>query len=138
MRNSFALAAAAACALATASVQASPCSDQIDALEGQLKQGAEASISTSSAGQGVAGAREGQAIQGIEQNAPTGEPAVPFQQDKREVEATRRAADAGAGGDLVMQARVSLNRARSLDARGDGSACMKAVAEARGKLEERP
>ena len=113
---------------------ASPCTDQIDALERRLNDTASTAAAASSGGQGVAAAREAQAMQSPDGNRPTGAPAVPFQAEGREAQATQRAAEAGGGGDRVMQAKATLNRARSFDAQGNGQSCMEAVEEARRQI----
>ncbi len=113
---------------------ASPCTDQIDALERRLNDTASTAAAASSGGQGVAAAREAQAMQSPDGNRPPGAPAVPFQAEGREAQATQRAAEAGGGGDRVMQAKATLNRARSFDAQGNGQGCMEAVEEARRQI----
>ena len=113
---------------------ASPCADQIGALDARLSETATAAASASSGGQAVAAAREVQARDARNENRPVGAPAVPFQAEGREAQATQRAAEAGGGGDRVMQAKATLNRARTLDAQGDGAGCMEAVAEARRQI----
>ena len=119
-------------------VFASPCTDQIDALERRLNETGAAAAAVSSGGQGVAAAREAQAMEARDNNQPAGAPAVPFQAESREAQATQRATEAGGGGDRVMQAKATLNRARTLDARGDGQACLEAVAEAKRQLDAMP
>src|SRR3712207_4790039 len=110
---------------------ASPCTDRIAALEARVNEAAEATASISSGGQGVAAARESQAMQARNQGAPIAPPTVPpFQNEAREAQATRQAAEAGGGGDRVIQARASLNRARTLDGQGDGAACLDMVTQA--------
>lgn len=131
-------AAAIVAILATGPASASPCTEQIAALEARLDEKAETAISTSSSGQGVAGAREGQAMQAEREDVASGEPAVPFQDEEQEAQATQRAADAGGGGDLIMQAKATLNRARMLDRDGDIAGCEAALAEAQKQLEGRP
>ncbi len=116
---------------------ASPCSDGIQALETRLDRQEEAAISTSSPGQGVAGAREGQAMEAARGNPPDPVPAAPFQDRGREAKAVGEATAAGGGGDQVMQAKVAINRARTADARGDAAACQEALAEAGGMLERK-
>ncbi len=114
---------------------ASPCTDQIDALERRLNDTAGTAAAASSGGQGVAAAREAQAMEARDQNRPVSPPpAVPFQSEGREAQATQRAAEAGGGGDRVMQAKATLNRARSFDAQGNGQGCMEAVEEARRQI----
>ena len=139
MRSPVLLAAAGAlCALVAGPASASPCTDQIAGLEARLNDSAETAVSASSGGQGVAAAREGQAMQARDQNRPVGEPAAPFQNEARETQATQRAAAAGGGGDRIMQAKAQLNRARALDQQGNGTGCMEAVAEARKQLGTTP
>lgn len=113
---------------------ASPCTDQIDALERRLTETAATAGAASSGGQAVAAAREGQAMEARNQGERTGAPTTPFQSESREAQATQRAADAGGGGDRVMQARATLNQARTMDAQGNSTGCMEAVGEARRQL----
>jgi hypothetical protein len=114
---------------------ASPCTERIDALEARVNEAAEATASLSSGGQGVAAARESQAMQARNQGAPIAPPTVPpFQNEAKEAQATRQAAEAGGGGDRVMQARASLNQARTLDGRGDSAACLEMVGQAERQL----
>lgn len=113
---------------------ASPCTDQIAALEAQLNETATTAGAASSGGQAVAAAREGQAMEARDQNRPTVAPTAPFQSEDREARATQRATDAGGGGDRIMQAKATLNRARSLDIQGNVSACLEVVAEAKRQL----
>ncbi len=114
-------------AMAAGPALGSPCTDRIAEVERRLDERSAAAASTSSGGQGVAAARESQAMQG------GAGPVTPFQGTGAEVEARRSAAEAGGGGDRVMRARAKLNQARTLDAQG-GSACMEAVAEAEREL----
>lgn len=131
METALTLAAAVvAGVLAAGPVAASPCTDRIAALEVRLDEMAEVAISTSTAGQGVAGAREGQAMQAENQDVPVGEPAVPYQREEIEEEVVERAAEAGGGGDDVMQAKAALNQAQTFDREGNAPACEEAVAEA--------
>jgi len=114
---------------------ASPCSDRIDALEARVKEAAEATASVSSGGQGVAAARESQAMQARNQGEPITAPTVPpFQNEAREAQTTRQAAEVGGGGDRVMQARAKLNEARTLDGRGESAACLNTVTQAERQL----
>jgi hypothetical protein len=115
---------------------ATPCTDRINALETRVNEAAEAAASGSSGGQGVAAARESQAMQARNQGAPIAPSTVPpFQNEAREAQTTRQAADAGGGGgDRVMQARAKLNEARTLDGRGDSTACLDMVTQAERQL----
>jgi hypothetical protein len=114
---------------------ASSCTDRLNALEARVNEAAEATASVSSGGQGVAAARESQAMQARNQGEPISPPTVPpFQNEAREAQTTRQAADVGGGGDRVMQARAKLNEARTLDGRGDSAACLDMVTEAERQL----
>jgi hypothetical protein len=135
MKTVVTLAAAVAGIFVAGPASASPCMDRISALEARLDEKAETAISTSSGGQGLAGARERQAMQAENKDVPVGEPAAPFQNEKREAQVTARAADAGGGGDRIMQAKANLNRARALDREGKVDACQDVVAEAEGQLD---
>jgi len=135
MKPVVTLAAAVAGILITVPVAASPCTDRIAALEARVNEKAETAISTSSGGQGLAGAREGQAMQAENRDVPVGQPAVPFQNEKQEAQVTERAADAGGGGDRILQAKATLNRARTLDREGNISACQEALAEVQAQLD---
>ena len=54
--------------------------------------------------------------------------------DPAEARDTERAEQAGGGGDRVMQAKATLNRAHILNQRGDGAGCLDAIAEAKRQL----
>jgi hypothetical protein len=128
-------AAAALYLLLAGSPLASPCTDRINALEVRVNEAAEATASLSSGGEGVAAARESQAMQARNQGAPLAAPTVPpFQNEAREAQTTRQAAEAGGGGDRVMQARAKLNQARTLDGRGDSASCLDMVTQAERQL----
>ncbi len=136
-RKSLLAAAGASCAalLAAGPGAASPCTDQIGALEARLNETAATASAASSGGQAVAAARGAQAMEARNENRPVDPPpAVPFQSEGWEAQATQRAAEAGGGGDRVMQAKATLNRARSFDAQGNAQGCMEAVAEARKQI----
>ncbi|KFC74570.1 hypothetical protein FG93_01156 [Bosea sp. LC85] len=76
---------------------ASSCAERMAALEIRINQAAEAAASASSGGQGVAAARESQAMQSRDQGQPIAPDSVPpFQQEGKEAAATRQAAQAGA------------------------------------------
>lgn len=108
---------------------ASPCTDQIEAFQKQLDDTARTAGAASSGGQAVAAAREGQAMQ---PNSTT--PTPPFQSPSREAQASQRAADAGAGGDRVMQAKASIEKARAMAAQGDDAGCLDSLAQARRQV----
>jgi hypothetical protein len=103
---------------------ASPCSDQIAALEGRVRDQATGSISASTSGKAAAGAREGQGTA-----AGTGEAA----QAPKE-----KSAQAGEGGEKAMQAKVALDEARTADGKGDAKGCDAALARAKGLLDTAP
>ena len=120
--------------LLPASSLASPCTDRIHALEARVNEAAEAAASVSSGGQGVAAARESQAMQARNQGQPISPSTVPpFQNEAKEAQTTREAAATG-GGDRVMQARATLNAARALDQQGQAEACLDRAREAERQL----
>src|SRR5918995_1461006 len=89
-------ASAALYLLLAGSSLASPCTDRINALEARVNEAAEATGSLSSGGQGVAAARESQAMQARNQGEPISPATVPpFQNETTEAQTTRQAADAG-------------------------------------------
>jgi hypothetical protein len=137
-RKALLAAAGASCAalLAAGPGAASPCTDQIGALEARLNETAATASAASSGGQAVAAARGAQAMEARNENRSVDPPpAVPFQSEGREAQATQRAAEAGGGGgDRVMQAKATLNRARSFDAQGNAQGCMEAVEEAKRQI----
>lgn len=103
---------------------ASPCSDQIAALEERVRTQATGSMSASTSGQAAAGALEGQGTAG-----GTGAAA----QAPKE-----KSAQAGEGGEKAMQAKVALDEARTADGKGDARACEDALARARQQLGTTP
>lgn len=102
---------------------AADCADRITFLEEVLDESAKLAISASSGGQGVAGAREAQAIS--EEDAE--DEAVPYQDEPEALEAVEEAEEAGDGGDDILQARAHLSEARNLADEGDEEACITQV-----------
>jgi hypothetical protein len=123
--------ALAAGLLAAVPALASPCTDEITALEARLNEVAETAGALSTGGQAVAASRESRAMQSAGGATAPGPALPPEPQDTR---ATQKAAEAGGGGDRAMQAKATLNRARTLDTQGDAGGCRSAVAEARRQL----
>lgn len=112
------------------------CADEIAALEGRIRDVATSAISASSGGKEVAAAREGQSVEARDKGVPvTAVPGAPTA-GTAEAQATQKAEQAGAGGDRAMQAKATLNRARTLDGRGDAAGCAAAVAEAKRQMDE--
>jgi hypothetical protein len=112
---------------------ASPCTDAIDPLAARLNEAAETVGAVSTSGKAVAASREGQAQTGGE-DRPVGTPGAPS--NPGESQAARQAAEAGGGGDRVMQARALLNKARALDQDGNGAGCLATVGDAKRLLDE--
>ena len=122
--------------LIAAPAGAASCADEIAALDGRLREEATAAISASTSGKHVAAAREGQAVVARDKDVPvTSVPQAP-PAGTPEAQATERAEEAGGGGDRVMQAKATLNRARTLDQQGNVKACSETVAEAKRQLEQ--
>lgn len=103
---------------------AADCADRITFLEEVLDDAARLAISASSGGQGVAGAREAQAVtdEGSEDPAP-------YQDAPAEAEAVEEVQEAGDGGDALIEARARLGEARTLAEDGDEEACTTQVRE---------
>ena len=110
---------------------ATPCGDQIRALEPRVDDAVARSASLSSGGQAVAASRESQAMQ-----AESGrkEPGAPVQKlPEHDVDATA-AATPLAGGDKAIKARAALGRAQALDRDGDAAGCQAAVEDVRREI----
>ncbi|TNC47589.1 hypothetical protein FHG66_16200 [Rubellimicrobium rubrum] len=106
------------------------CAGQIDEFEQLLDFVAEEAISTSSGGQGVAGAREAQAIEesgAAEEGPGTEEPVIPVQNEGDEALAVQEADDAGDAGGNVIETRVKLQEARQMAEEGQEAACVEAL-----------
>jgi hypothetical protein len=113
-------------------VAAHDCADQIDEFERLLDSVAEEAISASSGGQGVAGAREAQAIEesgAAEEGPGTEEPVIPVQDEGEEALAVEEADAAGDAGENVIETRVKLQEARELAEEGQEAACVEALHE---------
>ncbi|AWN41054.1 hypothetical protein [Methylobacterium durans] len=106
---------------------ASPCGDQIAALDKRVKDEAREAISASTSGKSVAAAREGQGIEPGRAGQPSVSEAPP---DK--------SAEAGKGADKAQQAKVALDEARTADTKGDAKGCEAAVARAKQELAASP
>jgi hypothetical protein len=136
MNSRMRILAGSFCLLIAGPAGAASCTDEIAALDSRLTDEGRTAISASTSGKGVAGAREGQAVVARDNDVPvTSVPQAPAP-GTPEAQATQRAEEAGGGGDRVMQAKVTLNRARNLDQQGNANACLDAVAEAKRQLED--
>ena len=99
--------------LATGPAAAGPCSGDIATLDSEVQEKARAAISTSTGGKEAAAAREGRSIEARDRDVPiTSIPTAPSA-GTPEANATEKAEQAGAGGDRVMLAKATLNRARA-------------------------
>lgn len=131
------MAAAGAGFLYAGPILASTCAEQIEEVDARLQEAAELSIATSTAGQAVAAAREAQASELIDDEEVAEEvPTVPYQDEEDEAEAVRRAAEAGDGGEEIMEALALLEKARVHEEAGDEEACEAAVAEVARLIED--
>ena len=98
------------------------CTDRITFLEEALDDASRLAISASTGGQGVAGAREAQAV--TEEMA---EEPVPYQDDA--AAAVEEADEAGDGGEELIEARARLGEARTLAQDGNEEACTRQIKE---------
>ena len=110
----------------TQPASASPCGDQVEALDRQARNKATQAISASTSGKYTAGSREAQGITGSE-----GKPSLPEAPPGT-------SATAGKGGDQAQQAKVSIEQARTADKKGDAKGCEEALARARKQIEAVP
>ena len=113
-------------------IAAHDCVGQIDEFERLLDSVAEEAISASSGGQGVAGAREAQAIEesgAAEEGPGTEEPVIPVQNEGDEASAVEEADEAGDAGQNVIEARAKLQEARQMAEEGQEVACAEALNE---------
>ncbi|MDR7035407.1 hypothetical protein J2X36_000142 [Methylobacterium sp. BE186] len=123
----FAACLSVAVATLPGAAYASPCADQIAALDKRVKDEARDAISASTSGKSVAAAREGQGAE----PGRAGQPAV--------AEAPpEKSAEAGKGGDTAQQAKVALDEARTADKKGDAKGCEAALARAKQQLSQSP
>ena len=105
---------------------ASSCGDQIAVLDKRVTDEARAAISASTSGKYTASSREAQGITSSE-----GRPALPEAPPGM-------SAQAGKGGDLAQQAKVSLEQARAADKKGDTKGCEAGLARAKQQLDAAP
>lgn len=118
--------AAVTVVLATGPALAQDCTNRLDEFERLLDLAADHSISASSGGQAVAGAREAQSMENTEEAL---EDPVPFQEEPEEVAEVEEADDAGEGGEQIIEARTALQDARELADSGEEEACLEALDE---------
>jgi molybdate transport system substrate-binding protein len=103
------------------------CAEEIAALEGRLREQATSAISASTASEGLSTARQARVADARERDAPV--TSLPHAPDPGtpEAKAAERAEEAGGGGDRVMQAKATRNRARTLDQPGNSTGCLEAI-----------
>ncbi|GEP01866.1 hypothetical protein [Methylobacterium haplocladii] len=118
------LAAALLVTVAASPVAASPCSEQIEALSGKVREEGKDAISASSGGQADAAARGGQGKTGASGDASN----TPHE----------KSADAGKGADKAQAAKVALDEASTADGKGDAKGCTDAIGRAKKELGEAP
>jgi hypothetical protein len=119
-------AAALAGLLAGAPALASPCADQIAALDKRMRGEATEAISASTSGKETAARREGEGTTGTAGAA-----------DPRTAPPDK-SAQAGLGADRAQQAKVALDEARTADGKGDAKGCEAATARAKQQLDAAP
>lgn len=136
MKRMTLMAAAGAGFLYAGPILAGTCAEQIEEVDARLQEAAEQSIATSTAGQGIAAAREAQAGELADDEVAEEVPTAPYQNEVDEAEAVERAQDAGDGGKEIMEAFALLEEARVHEEAGDEEACEAAVAEIVHLIEE--
>lgn len=136
MKRTAMLVCAGAVWLAADGALGQTCEERIIELEEKLDEAAAYSISASSGGQGVAGSREAQAMELVEEGEEIDEPVVPYQEDAEEAEAVERAEEAGEAGDFVLQARALVEQARAHAQDDDEAGCEEAITDAAELLDE--
>ena len=127
----YTMAANQFCALALVAAFASPalatpCGDQVAAMDKQVMKEAREAISASTGGKYTASSREAQGI-----TSPEGKPPV---SEAPPVVSTQ----AGKGADMAQQAKVSVEAARTADNKGDVPGCESAIARAKQQLGAAP
>jgi hypothetical protein len=125
------IAAGALAMLAAGPAFASPCEDDIRALDARVNDASSKSAALSGGGEGVAASRQAQAMAADAKAPPAGQTAQKL--PEHDVNATA-AVTPLAGGDKPMRAKAALDRARTFDRDGNAAGCADAVAEARREL----
>lgn len=120
--------------LVAAPALAASCDEELAGLDKRVTTQATEAVATASGGQGVAAKREGEAKQARDTQTAAKTEAKGPAGGAMEAQATAGAAQAGGGGDRVMQAKVSINEARVAKGKGDEAGCLAGVAKAKGQL----
>jgi hypothetical protein len=131
MRDRVLLTASVLAGLLALPALASPCADDIRALEARVDEASSRTAALSGGGEGVAASRQAQAMQAEARPPHSGEPVQKL--PEHDVNATA-AVTPLAGGDKTMKAKAALDRARALDREGNAAGCTEALAEARREL----
>jgi len=131
MRQIVLLAAGILGSILAVPVFASPCEDDIRALDARVNDASSRSAALSGGGEGVAASRQAQAMQADAKAPPRGQPAQKL--PEHDVNATSAVTPLG-GGDKPMMAKAALDRARTFERDGNAAACAEAVGEARREL----
>jgi hypothetical protein len=131
MRHGVLFTASMVAALLTIPAFASPCADDIRALEVRVNEASSKTAALSGGGEGVAASRQAQAMQADARPSQSGEPVQKL--PEHDVNATA-AVTPLAGGDKTMKAKAALDRARALDREGNAVACTEALTEAKREL----
>jgi hypothetical protein len=131
MRHRVLFTASTLAVLLTLPALASPCADDIRALEVRVNDASSKTAALSGGGEGVAASRQAQAMQADARPPQAGEPVQKL--PEHDVNATA-AVTPLAGGDKTMKAKAALDRARALDQEGNAAACTEALAEVRRDL----
>ena len=125
----FATTTALLCIVASAHAA---CSDDIASFEKHLDSVGRAAGAATSSGQATSAQRGEKAKESRDTATPAKD--LPTPPTSGNVAATQQAAQAGGGGDKVMQAKVTLNDAKVASKKGDQAACTAALDKAKAQL----
>ena len=110
------------------------CDDELKGLDKRVEAEGQKAIASSSSGQGQSAAREGQAKEARDDHAPVKDLPQGPAAGSSEAHATTAAAEAGGGGDRVIEAKATINDARVAKGKGDEAGCLAAVGKAKQQL----
>lgn len=123
---------AALATIGLAGVANAACSDDIKSFEQHLDSVGRTAGAATSSGQATSAQRGEKAKEARDTATPAKD--LPTPPTSGNVAATQQAAQAGAGGDRVMQAKVTVNDAKNALGKGDEKGCLDALGKAKAQL----